>query len=380
LTLLKPFQYDTAIPEWLMKTTCAAFGVPPSVLGGYTADVNRATADSQDHQGDQGVRSLLEWFRGRVLNTVIGRELGYPDVELRFLWGDETDRLQQAQTHKIYVEMGALTPEQALRDAYGDTYEYLGGTEPEAPEEDDADTDADEWLKMGAPTLTKADDTPNAWIERAKRFFRRVYGNQFDRVLEAVEEAGDNVQTALATFWATETPRIIRAVLPFYDQVLRTGIEQGAATVNIGVDWDMVNEAVLDLAREEAQTFAERMVTTGQGATAKAIAQWIELGGDMPELIDRVRTTWTGPRPDTAAVTEVTRLYSQGQRRAWENTGVVKEWEWMTAEDEMVCPVCNPLNGKRFPISDTTNLPPAHPNCRCDVAPITMTPEELRNG
>lgn len=40
---------------------------------------------------------------------------------------------------------------------------------------------------------------------------------------------------------------------------------------------------------------------------------------------------------------------------------------WQTAEDEKVCPVCGPLNGKPQSVfaSQFPTGPPAHPNCRC---------------
>ena len=67
-------------------------------------------------------------------------------------------------------------------------------------------------------------------------------------------------------------------------------------------------------------------------------------------------------RMDVIARTEVLRAHNQGRIKFHRRVGV-RKLEWMTMEDERVCPVCGPLDGKVF---DTDRFPPhAHPNCRC---------------
>jgi hypothetical protein len=39
---------------------------------------------------------------------------------------------------------------------------------------------------------------------------------------------------------------------------------------------------------------------------------------------------------------------------------------WLASQDELVCPICGPLHGKRRG-QGWTEPPPAHPNCRCAV-------------
>ncbi len=68
-------------------------------------------------------------------------------------------------------------------------------------------------------------------------------------------------------------------------------------------------------------------------------------------------------RMEVIARTEVLRAHNQGRLKFHQQVGVEK-LEWMTMEDERVCPVCGPLDGRVF---DTGRFPPqpAHPNCRC---------------
>lgn len=50
------------------------------------------------------------------------------------------------------------------------------------------------------------------------------------------------------------------------------------------------------------------------------------------------------------------------------NADVLSGYEWLTARDERVCAVCRGLDGTTYRLGDTTR-PPAHPQCRCGVAP-----------
>jgi len=86
---------------------------------------------------------------------------------------------------------------------------------------------------------------------------------------------------------------------------------------------------------------------------------------DPDEIIDQA----FGPnRVENIAVTETTGAASAAGEIAVDATvGRNEEDRWFTAEDQRVCPICAPLNGKTrsnwsrfFP-----DGPPAHPRCRC---------------
>ena len=81
-------------------------------------------------------------------------------------------------------------------------------------------------------------------------------------------------------------------------------------------------------------------------------------------------------RMEVIARTEVLRAHNQGRIKFHQQVGVEK-LEWMTMEDERVCPVCGPLDGKVF---DTGRFPqqPAHPNCRCTS--VVAWPLEICGG
>lgn len=66
------------------------------------------------------------------------------------------------------------------------------------------------------------------------------------------------------------------------------------------------------------------------------------------------------------ARTETMNILNNGQLTSFKNAGYSKVI-WLTAEDEKVCDICGPLDGKSFDIDETPDCP-AHPNCRCTLA------------
>jgi hypothetical protein len=73
-------------------------------------------------------------------------------------------------------------------------------------------------------------------------------------------------------------------------------------------------------------------------------------------------------RAEMIAVTEVTRAASQGEQaiaRELARAGIVMTPIWNTNQDDIVCPLCGPKNGKEI---EDGQFPPRHPRCRCWVS------------
>lgn len=103
---------------FLMRKTAAAYHVVPADLG-FTENVNRSSGESQaDVQHRVGDLPLIKHVQG-VISTFLQDDLGLP---LRFafdLGEEQTDRLQQAQADKIYVDMGAIGASDIREMRYG---------------------------------------------------------------------------------------------------------------------------------------------------------------------------------------------------------------------------------------------------------------------
>lgn len=77
-------------------------------------------------------------------------------------------------------------------------------------------------------------------------------------------------------------------------------------------------------------------------------------------------------RSKRIARTELVHTHNEGQLDAFEamnieEVGVLAEWS--TAHDDLVCPLCQPLEGIILTIKEARGLLPRHPNCRCAWIP-----------
>lgn len=110
-TILKPFVYDTALDQWMLKLTCAAYGVTPSEIG-FTDDVNRATSEGQENvQFRGGIKPIAQWL-APLFKQIIRLEFGYNDLEFVWEFNENEDALAQAQIDQIYIQNKVLSPDE----------------------------------------------------------------------------------------------------------------------------------------------------------------------------------------------------------------------------------------------------------------------------
>ena len=111
-------QMNPQIAEYVMRRTCAAFGRTPQDLG-ITSTVNRATSDTQvDVEFRISTVPNTEYFEA-ILNGILQDDLALP-VEVKFDDGREKeDRLVEAQAHRIYVSIGAESPDEVRGNILG---------------------------------------------------------------------------------------------------------------------------------------------------------------------------------------------------------------------------------------------------------------------
>lgn len=75
-------------------------------------------------------------------------------------------------------------------------------------------------------------------------------------------------------------------------------------------------------------------------------------------------------RVQTLTRTVVQTVSNRGAVAAYKaNADVLNGYEWLTANDERVCPECRAMNGRQFTFKSRIK-PPRHPNCRCTVIPV----------
>lgn len=187
-----------------------------------------------------------------------------------------------------------------------------------------------------------------------------------------------------------------RAVLAHHGLVVKA--EQApVATVTLGVDWggwtpgdelaarqilerEHALDALLALV-DDGDVVSDAIAVNRMDRLAAALIQGLERG-DSPAAIARVIEPILGDAKwaHLVALTETTRAVSSATLLRYARNGVEAK-EWMTALDQRVCPQClgneeaGPI-GLDTAFPDGTSAPPAHPLCRCSIAPAFLSLDE----
>jgi SPP1 gp7 family putative phage head morphogenesis protein len=146
---------------------------------------------------------------------------------------------------------------------------------------------------------------------------------------------------------------------------------------SISINWELANTAAIEWARLYGSELVRDLTETTLLRLQEEIANFIERGDmTIPQLRDQLIPLFGEKRADLIATTEVTRAFAEGNLTAWKETGFTEGKEWVTANDELVCPICRPLDGEVVAIdadfSGGHHSPPAHPRCRCGVNPVPI--------
>lgn len=87
-------------------------------------------------------------------------------------------------------------------------------------------------------------------------------------------------------------------------------------------------------------------------------------------------------RLENGVVSETNNAFNQALEFGYEQSGLVTHKQWIALLDEVTCPVCFHLHGEiqelGKPFSTGDYGPIAHSRCRCELAPLTLTPVQLK--
>src|ERR1700731_2642073 len=111
----KEAPYKDDFDEWLTRIVCFAYSLPPTWA---VRQVNRATAGTaQEVAIEEGLAPIMGYVK-RMVDNVIQRRMGHPDLE--FSWHDERpiDPADQAKIFDIYIKNGTYVQDK-IRDKLG---------------------------------------------------------------------------------------------------------------------------------------------------------------------------------------------------------------------------------------------------------------------
>lgn len=147
-------------------------------------------------------------------------------------------------------------------------------------------------------------------------------------------------------FWQRERQFLAAIIRPRIQSLALSGAmaaAQDALKLGIYVDGDLVNEQAAEWARLHTDEVLSQMMHTSERQIGSIVSNWIETpGAKVKDLADALTPVLDNnvPRAWRVAVTETTRAYAQGNDLAHSQAGIAK----------------------------AAYLPPAHINCRCDLA------------
>jgi len=173
------------------------------------------------------------------------------------------------------------------------------------------------------------------------------------------------------------------AQLPFYKDLGPDGVGKMSTNVFTVIDTaalDFMTRYNLQLAGDVSRELADglnRAVQTGI-ATGMSVRDIVKEMGSV--VTDKETFRHAGKkvfgqaqtRMELIARTETIRAHSQGQRKFYDTVGV-RKLEWLTMDDERMCPECGALNGKTYPADKFPNQP-LHPACRCGNVAVVDLP------
>lgn len=218
-------------------------------------------------------------------------------------------------------------------------------------------------------------------FKRLRKFWR----GQARRIKDAVEavtppsrkQAFDYLGQG---FWDTEDDYLQAEVVPILQRMASNGIAIALEGINLGLDTGPTHQRAAAWARTYGAELVQGINESTKGVVNEAVAAFIETPGmtlgDVAAMLP-----YDEARAMTIATTETTRAYAEGNMEAVSDLreqwpGVAVTTTWFTNTDELVCEICEPLDGQTVDAEAGVFIggdgqqytePPVHPNCRCWV-------------
>lgn len=214
---------------------------------------------------------------------------------------------------------------------------------------------------------------------KTERLLRDLFTRRFTRQLEQLRY-GNSIQYKAKKKplppplppWEEE--EWIEELFSVIFSALKYGVELFGEEISVGIDYTMSNVHALNHARTYTYDLIKGIDETTGEIIQSAISAFVDQPGfNIGDIINQlVETGMTETRAARIAVTETTRAFAEGQKEAGrelreEFPGMKIEKTWFTNNDDRVCDICGPLDGKSILYEEEFDNgdPPAHVNCRC---------------
>ncbi len=397
------------------------WGVPKAVLG-IADDVNRANAESAIYIFQRFlIKPRLQRFQQRLNEFLIAR---YFDRRLILRFADPVpeNREQNLREAETGVKGGFLLVDEARRrigepELPGQAGKVLlvpasliptkpadlAATAPPPADNGSEKQDTEKGFRRGHTSATRW----KVWVRMTepherritaalRRFFQAQEYELLSRLKQHDKEAAflkrDVDVDAILWDSAEAKAKLTERLGPVLTQVVIDAGERALADLAVDTLFDVENPAVkTGLARQLQRV--RGIDDTTRDAVRTELLEGLQAGESIPKLAERVSKVFadaTGRRAQTIARTETNGAASLGSEQAWRQSGIVKGKEWVAALDERTRDAHAHADGQRVPLDapftvggeslrypgDPTGSAENVINCRCALAPVTLTDEE----
>ncbi|MDP3124598.1 MAG: phage minor head protein [Thiobacillus sp.] len=417
--------------EWLARIVCYCFSIEATP---FVAQVNRSVAETNREQSLQEGRAPIEQWVKSLIDMALVKFFGWADLEFVWQEGEIVDPIKRAERHKLYVEAKVLHPDE-VRAELGRpplTPEQKADMSPPQPAalaapggEDDDDPnhiagagkkgDDEKDNKTGKAigkkkALLKPINRERPAVTKAAAAIRKTTLAYFDEIRDSVaeqlgralngtgkaddpEDDEDVVTTIIAGLdlgeWAPLVAVLGTELAALYIEAAKKAAQQIGAKLSVDA-LDLANEHAIEFARQRAAEMVG-MKWVDDELVPNPNAQWridegtremlrgdvrraLQEGLSNDQLADALADSYafSEKRATVIARTETARADIEGNLTGYRELGVAKK-QWLTAPD--CCDECHEIDGMTVGIDEEfpggVQGAPLHPNCRCDVLPIT---------
>jgi len=397
----------------------SAFGVPKSVLG-IVDDVNRANAEASYYVFmmftiDPEMKMLVAYINEWLLPVFTGTDSYYFDYD-NIIPENDVLELQENQTSlggQSWTTINEVRAKEGLPPIENGNFVYGGFAtipigSPIAQGEKNADStpvqkkkifksqriekslkkdqtvddivakidlsklaksirkESDEVLHK--EFITRVSKFENGFVNAVKNFDKRLE----QEVLASIED-GQKDYTAKDLFNVNQAQQLfVGFTSPILQELLKTEGQAQMDRLDTTAPFNPMNEELQKRVKKLLTFSAASYSDTTLKLLNAQLSEGVAAGESLPELTQRVSSVFgltEQYRAERIARTTVFGTANAAARDAYKQSGVVKTVVWHTAEDELVCPECEPMDGKEIAVDatfmDGIEDPPLHPNCRC---------------
>ena len=197
--------------------------------------------------------------------------------------------------------------------------------------------------------ITRVTGYENKFIKATKDFDKKIE----EQVLESLDKSGKDFMKKDLFDVAQARTLFIGFTSPILQDLLKTEGQAQMARLNTSEPFNPLQEGVQEKVRNLLKLTAGSYTETTFKLLNSELQQGIDAGESLPELRQRVSQVFNltdAYRAERVARTTVFGTANNAAREAYKQSGVVKTVVWHTAEDEMTCEFCEPMNGKTIDI------------------------------